>query len=119
MLKNLQYTAKSIERIVAKHGKSTQEVISHPRLSKHKLLYLNGEVHGVEMLSEPISKDIDLSLLNFTKRMSPQIIFTDEYQAYGPVKIDVPEGTFFLYEIDEKRKKDMYYVQSKQELNKF
>lgn len=108
MLKNLQYTAKSIERIVAKHGKSTQEVISHPRLSKHKLLYLNGEVHGVEMLSEPISKDIDLSLLNFTKRMSPQIIFTDEYQAYGPVKIDVPEGTFFLYEIDEKRKKPFF-----------
>ena len=78
MLKNLQYTAKSIERIVAKHGKSTQEVLSHPRFSKHKLLYLNGDVHGVEMLSEPISKDIDLSLLNFTKYMSTQLKFTDE-----------------------------------------
>ncbi|TMP16041.1 two-component sensor histidine kinase [Pseudoalteromonas sp. S2721] len=108
MLKNLEYTAKSIERIVAKHGKPTQEVLSHPRLSKHKLLYLNGEVHGVEMLSEPVSKDIDLSLLNFTKYMRPQIIFTDEYQAYGPVALNVPEGKFYLYEIDEKRKKPFF-----------
>lgn len=108
MLKNLEYTAKSIERIVAKHGKPTQEIVSHPRLSKHKLLYLNGEVHGVEMLSEPVSKEIDLSLLNFTKHMRPQVIFTDEYQAYGPVEINVPEGKFYLYEIDEKRKKPFF-----------
>lgn len=108
MLKNLEYAAKSIERIVAKHGKSTQEIVSHPRLSKHKLLYLNGEVHGVEMLSEPVSKEIDLSLLNFTKHMRPQVIFTDEYQAYGPVEINVPEGKFYLYEIDEKRKKPFF-----------
>ncbi len=108
LLKNLQYTAKSIERIVAKHGKPTQEVLSHPRLSNHKLLYLNGEVHGVEMLSKPVLKDIDLSMLNFTKYMRPQIIFTDEYQAYGPIKITVPEGVFYLYEIDEKRKKPFF-----------
>ena len=108
MLKNLEYTAKSIERIVAKHGGSTQDVLSHPRLSKHKLLYLNGEVHGVEMLSQPVSKEIDLSLLNFTKYMRPQIIFTDEYQAYGPVVLNVPEGKFYLYEIDEKRKKPFF-----------
>lgn len=104
MLKNLKYTARSIERIVAKRSISSQEVISHPRLSKHKLLYLNGEPHGVEMVSEPVAKDIDLSLLNYTKYMPPQIIFTENYQAFGPIMLNLPEGKFYLYEIDAKRR---------------
>ena len=33
--------------------------------------------------------------------MPPQIIFTEYYQAFGPIKINLPEGQFYLYEIDE------------------
>lgn len=101
MLKNLQYTAKGIERIIEKHNKPAAEILTHPRLAKRKLLYLNSDQPDHSISSRTPSSEIDLSLLNFTKNMSPQIIFTEYYQAFGPIKINLPEGTFYLYEVDE------------------
>ncbi|NMM42302.1 ATP-binding protein [Pseudoalteromonas arctica] len=101
MLKNLQYTAKGIERMALKHNKSITEILTHPRRAKRKLLYLNSDQPDHSLSSRVPSSEIDLSLLNFTKNMSPQIIFTEYYQAFGPIKINLPEGQFYLYEIDE------------------
>ena len=101
MLKNLQYTAKGIERAVVKHNKVVADILMHPRLAKRKLLYLNSDQPEHSITSRTPPNEIDLSLINFTKSMSPQVIFTEYYQAFGPIKIDLPEGTFYLYEIDE------------------
>ena len=101
MLKNLHYTAKGIERTVVKHKKPITEVLMHPRLAKHKLLYLNSDQPEHSITSRSPSNEVDLSLINFTKNMPPQIIFAEYYQAFGPIKIDLPEGTFYLYEVDE------------------
>ncbi|MDC3212289.1 ATP-binding protein [Pseudoalteromonas distincta] len=100
MKKNLIYTAKSIERTAIKHKRSLSDVLAHPRLSKHKLLYLSAAQSEDSLSSKEVPESIDLSLLNFTQNMSPQIIFTEKYQAFGPVNINVPEGSFYLYEID-------------------
>ncbi|MGS0497828.1 ATP-binding protein [Pseudoalteromonas mariniglutinosa] len=101
MLKNLQYTAKGLERSVVKHEKPVVEILMHPRLAKRKLLYLNSDQPEHSLSSRTPPNEIDLSLINFTKSMPPQVIFTEYYQAFGPIKIDLPEGTFYLYEIDE------------------
>lgn len=100
MKKNLIYTAKSIERTAIKHKRSLSDVLVHPRLSKRKLLYLSAAQSEDSLSSKEVPESIDLSLLNFTQNMSPQIIFTEKYQAFGPVNINVPEGSFYLYEID-------------------
>ncbi|MEL0640171.1 ATP-binding protein [Pseudoalteromonas aliena] len=100
MKKNLIYTAKSIERTAIKHKRNLSEVLVHPRLSKRKLLYLSAAQSEDSLSSKEVPESIDLSLLNFTQNMSPQIIFTEKYQAFGPVNINVPEGSFYLYEID-------------------
>ncbi len=100
MKKNLIYTAKSIERTAIKHKRSLGDVLVHPRLSKRKLLYLSAAQSEDSLSSKEVPESIDLSLLNFTQNMSPQIIFTEKYQAFGPVNINVPEGSFYLYEID-------------------
>jgi two-component system sensor histidine kinase CpxA len=97
MKKNLQYTAKNIERIIEKHNKPAAEILTHPRLAKQKLLYLNSDQPDHSISSRVPSSEIDLSLLNFTKNMPPQIIFTEYYQAFGPIKINLPEGQFYLY----------------------
>ncbi|MGO2372615.1 MAG: ATP-binding protein [Pseudoalteromonas prydzensis] len=101
MLKNLQYTAKGIERTVVKRNKAVADILMHPRLAKRKLLYLNSDQPEHSITSRTPPNEIDLSLINFTKNMTPQIIFTEYYQAFGPIKIDLPEGTFYLYEVDE------------------
>lgn len=101
MLKNLEYAAKSFERIALKHKKSAADILQHPRLAKRKLLYLNSDQPENSITSRPPASDIDLSLVNFTKNMSPQVIFTENFVAFGPIKTTFPEGTFYLYEIDE------------------
>ena len=100
MKKNLIYTAKSVERSVIKHKRSLNEILVHPRLTKRKLLYLSAAQGEDARSNKEVPEDIDLSLLNFTQNMSPQVIFTEKYQAFGPVNINVPEGSFYLYEID-------------------
>ncbi|CAM2923741.1 ATP-binding protein [Pseudoalteromonas distincta] len=100
MKKNLIYTAKSIERTAIKHKRSLSDVLVHSRRSKRKLLYLSAAQSEDSLSSKEVPESIDLSLLNFTQNMSPQIIFTEKYQAFGPVNINVPEGSFYLYEID-------------------
>ena len=81
MKKNLIYTAKSIERSAVKHKRSLSEVLVHPRLSKRKLLYLSAAQSDDSLSNKEVPESIDLSLLNFTQNMSPQIIFTEKYQA--------------------------------------
>lgn len=100
MEKNLAYTARSIERSAYKHKRSLESILSHPRLSKRKLLYLSAEQSDISFTNKETPINIDLSLLNFTKNMPPQIVFTEQYQAFGPVQLTVPEGVFYLYEID-------------------
>lgn len=100
MKKNLIYTAKGIERSVIKHKHSISETLVHPRLAKRKLLYLSTEQQDFAITSKDVPEDIDLSLLNYTKNMAPQMIFTEKYQAFGPVKIQLPDATFYLYEIN-------------------
>jgi two-component system sensor histidine kinase CpxA len=100
MQKNLAYTARALERSVIKHKRTLNDTLSHPRLSKHKLLYLSAKQSENSLTSKDVPNDVDLSLLNFTKNMSPQVIFTEKYQAFGPIQITVPEGRFDLYEID-------------------
>ncbi|KPH62752.1 histidine kinase [Pseudoalteromonas porphyrae] len=100
MQKNLEYTAKSIERSVTRHKKSVRDILSHPRLAKRKLLYLNSDQPELSLSSQVPPNEVDLSLLNFTKSMEPQVIFTEHYQAFGPIKVNVPEGLFYLYEIN-------------------
>ena len=41
MQKNLEHLARGIERSAHKHKRSIHDIITHPRLSKRKLLYLN------------------------------------------------------------------------------
>lgn len=101
MKKNLEYTAKSIERSAIKHKKTAAEILNHPRLTKRKLLYLNSDQAENSLTSRLPADDVDLNILNFTKTMSPQVIFTESYQAFGPVMVNLPEGMFYLYEIDE------------------
>jgi two-component system sensor histidine kinase CpxA len=98
--KNLAYTAKSIERSAFKHKRSLNSILSHTRLSKRKLLYLSAEQSEDSLTNKTVPANIDLSLLNFTKNMPPQVVFTEQYQAFGPVQLTLPEGTFYLYEID-------------------
>ena len=99
MEKNLAYTARSIERSAYKHNRSLESILSHPRLSKRKLLYLSAEQSDISFTNKETPINIDLSLLNFTKNMPPQIVFTEQYQAFGPVQLTVPEGVFYLYEL--------------------
>lgn len=108
MQKNLEYLAKAIERSANKHKRSIDKIITHPRLAKRKLLYLNAVQTDDIFTSKNIANNIDLSLLNFSKNMSPQIIFTEYYQAFGPVRISVPEGDFELYEIDISRERPLF-----------
>ena len=56
----------------------------------------------------PSINNIDFSLLNFSEGMPPQIIFTEYYQAFGPVRIRVPEGEFALYEIDINQQRPLF-----------
>lgn len=100
MQKNLLYIAKGIERSTVKHKKSLSEVFNHPRLTKRKLLYLSSEQPDKILTSREVPENVDLSLLNFTKNMPAQVIFTEHYQAFGPIEITTPEGNFYLYEID-------------------
>lgn len=100
MEKNLAYTAKNIERSTIKHKRSLNDTLKHPRRTNGKLLYLNAEQLEDSLTNKSIPADVDLSLLNFTKSMPPQVIYTEKYQAIGPIKIRVPEGDFYLYEID-------------------
>jgi two-component system sensor histidine kinase CpxA len=100
MKKNLIYTAQSIERSVVKHNRSLLEVLTHPRLAKRKLLYVVNSQTEDAQTNTVVPKDIDLSLLNFTKNMPAQIIFTEKYQAFGPVNIHLPSGNYNVYEID-------------------
>lgn len=100
MKKNLAHTAKSIERAVTKHQRTLSDIVTHPRLSKRKLLYLSAAQSDDFITSKEVPSNIDLSLLNFSKSMLPQVIFTEHFQAFGPISINVPEGHFYLYEID-------------------
>lgn len=101
MKKNLEYTAKSIERTAIKHDKTAAELLNHPRLAKRKLLYLNSDQAEHSLTSRVPEENIDLNILNFTKSMPPQIIFAENFQAFGPIIVNLPEGRFYLYEIDE------------------
>lgn len=101
MKKNLEYIAKSIERSAIKHNKTAAKIFNHPRLAKRKLLYLNSDQAENSLTSRMPAENVDLNILNFTKSMPAQIIFTEHYQAFGPVKVQLPEGEFYLYEIDE------------------
>jgi len=98
--KNLIYTAKDIERSVVRHKRTLLNTIMHSRLSKRKLLYLSAEQPEDSLINKDLPNDIDLSLLNFSRNMSAQVILTEKYQAFGPINITVPEGQFYLYEID-------------------
>lgn len=100
MKKNLQHLANSIERTAIKHKRAVNDIITHPRLVKRKTLYLSAAQSDAFIISEPLDNDIDLSLLNFSENLPPQIIFTEHYQAFGPVLVSAPEGEFYLYEID-------------------
>ncbi|WP_404342734.1 ATP-binding protein [Pseudoalteromonas mariniglutinosa] len=108
MLKNLQYTAKAITRVVHKHNKPIEEVITHPRLTNRKLLYLASNLPEQMLTSQMLPSNVDLSLLNYTKHLPAQVIFTEHYQAFGPVKLDLPSGTYYLYEIDSNRAKPFF-----------
>ena len=101
MLKNLQYTAKNIERIALKHNKTATDILQNPRLAKRKLLYLSSDQSENSLTSRPPANNVDLSLINFTKTMVPQAIFAENFMAFGPIKTTLPEGIFYLYEIDE------------------
>lgn len=100
MKKNLIYTAKSIERSATKHKRTLADVLSHPRLSKRKILFLGAAQPEDALSNKEIPAEIDLNLLSFSQNLAPQVIFTEKYQAFGPVNINVPEGQFYLYEID-------------------
>ncbi|MBQ4832748.1 HAMP domain-containing protein [Pseudoalteromonas sp. MMG010] len=102
MKKNLIYTAKGIERSVVKHKRTLSEVLAHPRYAKRKLLYITSNHSDDVYTNIDIPKDIDLSLLNFTKQMSAQVIFSDKYQAYGPIHLELLDGSYNIYEIDIK-----------------
>ncbi|MBL0688043.1 MAG: HAMP domain-containing protein, partial [Pseudoalteromonas sp.] len=108
MQKNLEYLARGIERSAHKHKRSINDIITHPRLTKRKLLYLNSQNSDEVLISKNVENNIDLSLLNFSKGMSPQVIFTEYYQAFGPVRIRVPEGEFELYEIDINQQRPLF-----------
>ena len=108
MQKNLEHLARGIERSAHKHKRSIHDIITHPRLSKRKLLYLNSLSSDEFLISKKVENNIDFSLLNFSEGMPPQIIFTEYYQAFGPVRIRVPEGEFELYEIDINQQRPLF-----------
>jgi two-component system, OmpR family, sensor histidine kinase CpxA len=100
MKKNLAHTANNIEFSTIKHHRALIDTLNHPRRANGKLLYLSAEQAEDSISTKNLPDDIDLSLLNFSKNMPPQVIYTEQYQALGPIKVTVPEGDFFLYEIN-------------------
>ncbi|MCX2581687.1 hypothetical protein OQ641_27915, partial [Klebsiella pneumoniae] len=61
MKKNLAHTAKSIERAVTKHQRTLSDIVTPPRLSKRKLLYLRAAQSDDFLTSKEVPSNIDLS----------------------------------------------------------
>lgn len=99
MAKNLAMLGKSIERASKKSNRDVKEVVNHPRMTKHRLIYVVDEQKNDSYFNQALDKEIDISLISYTKDLSPQIIFTPTYHAFGPIQLNVEQKSYLLYEI--------------------
>ncbi len=104
MKKNLHYLAKHIERRANKSHKPLSEIVKHPRVGKHQLLYIAAETPEASFFNQALEKPIDPGQLHFSKTLKPQVIFTENYQAFGPEPIKVNQKTYWIYQINPHKK---------------
>lgn len=100
-LKNLQQLAKGVERASQKRpDKTVHQLLSHPRLAQHKLLFVSSELDSIGFFNRDKIPDIDVNQLAFSRNLAPQRIITPKFFAKGPVKLALANETFLLYEIE-------------------
>lgn len=99
MEKNLTMLGKSIERASKKSQRDVKEIVNHPRMTKHRLVYVVDEQKNESYFNQALDNEIDISLISYTKDLAPQIIFTPTYHAFGPIQINIEQQSYLLYEI--------------------
>lgn len=100
-LKNLQQLAKGIERASQKRpDKTVHQLISHPRLAQHKLLFVSSEQDAIGFFNRDRVPDIDVNQLAFSRALDAQRIITPKFFAKGPVRLSINTDTYLLYEIE-------------------
>ncbi len=102
-LKNIQHLAKSLNKAIKKRPeKSLKQLLSHPRLAQHKLLYVrSNDENG--FFNRKKTPRIDTNLLSFSYQLKPQRIITKEFYAAGPVTLKYGDKQYQLYEIERLR----------------
>lgn len=98
-LKNLQHIAHNIERMSKKRDTDIQKIADHPRIKRYRSLYFKAENPENSFLNRKEVKGFDASLLSFSKDLQPQAIFAKEFHAFGPIKVEVKEDLYWVYEV--------------------
>lgn len=98
-LKNLQHIAHNIERIAKNKNIDIQKIANHPRIKRYRSLYFKAENPENSFLNRKELKGFDSSLLSFSQNLAPQAIFAKEFHAFGPIKVEVKEKQYWIYEI--------------------
>lgn len=83
-----------------KPDKSLEELASHPRISRHRLLFLVNTTSGESFFNKDNIHHIDTSQLAFSHQMTPQAIVSADFRAAGPVKLTHQKHEYLLYEIE-------------------
>ena len=107
-LVNLERLATSLERTALKKPEHTlKKLASHPRITRHRLLYFIDPNSGASFFNKEKSQHLDTSLLSFTEKLPAQSITTAQYRALGPIEVTHKNKSYLLYEITPWRSKPM------------
>lgn len=100
-LLNLKRLANGLERAqLKKPEKTLEQLASHPRISRHRLLYFTLPDSNIAFFNQQAKEQPDVSLLAFTQQLAPQIITTAQYRAMGPIKVNYQNQDFLMYDIE-------------------
>ena len=76
--------------------------------SKRRFLYLKGPTPAQSVVSAKVPDDIDLTVLNYIDERTPKYVFTQHFHAAGPMKVQLADGDFWLYEIKQMREPPLF-----------
>ncbi|MFY8273567.1 ATP-binding protein [Pseudoalteromonas sp. SSDWG2] len=96
---SLKRIAHSLERSAKRETLSVQQLIDRPRLKTRRQLYVYSPELGEGYRNFTSVDENELSLLSFRLDMPPQFIYHQNFQAFGPELITLPEGQYQLFEI--------------------
>lgn len=100
-LLNLKRLASGLERAqIKKPEKTLEQLASHPRISRHRLLYFTLPDSSIAFFNQQAKEQLDVSLLAFTQQLAPQIITTAQYRAMGPIKVNYQNQDYLMYDIE-------------------